>query len=111
MEYEHPPPSRSRAAPPAPAAPPLSDGARAGPARLPVLSRARQSFIKGTGSPLDRRLVAFLAKFKTLILLLPKVKLFATPGPCSSRRRLRLDLGCPSRPASWSCCSSTRSGT
>ena len=54
------------------------------PAQLPELGRPfeprRQSWLRRTFGPILAAIAAFAAKFKTIILLLPKVKLFATAG-------------------------------
>jgi len=82
-----PDPAPASPAPPALAAPEGSS-ALAGFDRAPQDGRAdhqgpdqpRQSFFKRRIAPLGAALIAFLAKIKSIILLLPKVKLLATAG-------------------------------
>jgi Zn-dependent protease len=78
-------------APPLPEpAPPASDGPTAlagferaprdGHGGHPGADRSRQSFFRRRIAPLGAAVIAFLAKIKSIILLLPKVKLLATAG-------------------------------
>jgi Zn-dependent protease len=85
-------PQATRAWPPAPASPasPASPDTRqpAGhghserdPAELaPPFQPRKPSLIKRTFGPAIAAIVAFLAKFKSILLLLPKLKLFTTAG-------------------------------
>ncbi len=65
-----------------PPAPPLPQRAPANPIGepRPPYEEHRPSFFKRTLGPLIAAIIAFAAKFKTLLLLLPKLKLFTTAG-------------------------------
>jgi Zn-dependent protease len=68
---------------PAPAPAPASASPTPDPARPELGSPfepRRPSFVKRTLGPILAAVVAFLAKFKAILLLLPKIKLLATSG-------------------------------
>ncbi|PZS15256.1 MAG: peptidase M50 [Solirubrobacterales bacterium] len=71
-----PPPTRP--APPAQAAPPAHEP---GSSELdPPFGQRRAPLLKRTFGPIVAAIIAFAAKFKTILLLLPKLKLLATAG-------------------------------
>ncbi len=71
-----PPPTRP--APPAQAAPPAHEPGSSEPD--PPFGQRRGPLLKRTFGPIVAAIIAFAAKFKTILLLLPKLKLLATAG-------------------------------
>ncbi len=59
---------------------PVEDPIDGPPEPSPPRARRRQSSIRGRLSAIGAAIVALLAKFKTVLLLLPKLKLFASSG-------------------------------